>query len=1241
MYMTKNFKKIFLFLYFSSFVCNNLFAAPTAITIDSEVTGNYEVYDIDENTGEYVLITEGGKVSGNITNSTAYPYNPGHVDISNYNGEYDTKKNNTQIGTSDSYLDYVLASGSNTTLTISNPLYANRIALENSIINLNDSTANIQSFQIHNGVLDKQAGSTVNINVNYNDKNTTFGFWQDTLDKNMSIEKLNIADGKSLTLKNYAFADNVQLGNNSQIIITSDRDNSTDGVIRGNVFGTGLVVIDRDYNEFDTVFGSQGNSLSVLDVNSGYTLTLEAAEGYQNIAYIDELALDNNATLKLGNNSQLNGNIIGANNNIGNVIIDTNYNYANTNFGALNNKLSTLTINENSSLTLGTNKAYIDIIKLSNASSSLILETDSKVDGIITGAGSVNINTDYDSIGLYNTYFGTNTDNLQTLNINNSTLDLGNKAYVANLNLNGGSSALNINDGSGIDGTISGTGTVDLNIDYSTLNTDDTSIYNNTIFGTETTSLAELNINNGKMLTLGNTAYVDTLNLEDENTVLNLENAGILNGNIIGSGTANINANYSTIDNATSFGNSTTNLSTLNIKENTNLTLGNDAYVNKINLNDNSTLNLNDSSNIYGTIRGVGNNDSVNINTNFIGNNATYFGESGNSISNVNIASGASLSLQTNTYVDKFNMAASNSRSMGNISTLSFIANNGNLTINNSNGIAYNSNTSMPVLITLKNTSGNPNNEYINQLYDVSKRLNASDLGDLNIQNNNIYVNVIDKQSAVGTQFLIDSSGNPTSFAESAVAYEGLYKDLKLKTQYNSTTGATDLYLVVNDDRTPTLNDISQSALTSANVLNNLSFANRTQEQNALITNLQNISGKQEFFHALNELAPDSSGLNLQAPAQSIISAVANINKRLSYFRRMKFDSLTNNYNMSNLSRNDVKYYDDYFIKPYNENNVWIEGFIGNLHQDTKDNIFGYDADYYGGTIGYDVRVTPNFIFGASYTFNQIKANNLDNIKANRDDLDVITNNADLYFMLYNRLNYLTLNIGGGYSNYEQKRKIRFSNFDKTAKADYNGYSYHAGIEYGINFMLYNPLLENNDEPVNLRIINEVTGRTDRTRTINKQYNGRQIGRIRNFVMLTPKVSLTYGNIVVDDYTEKNADSANLNIKTKDYDYLDLNAGLDLTLSKGLTANTSLQTILNASINYGIINNKVELDARYVDTNETFKVYGFEPNDFTYNVGLTFNFSFYEKVDLGFSYNYLFADSFDGMEGRITLLWAF
>ena len=82
---------------------------------------------------------------------------------------------------------------------------------------------------------------------------------------------------------------------------------------------------------------------------------------------------------------------------------------------------------------------------------------------------------------MYNTYFGTNTDNLQTLNINNSTLDLGNKAYVANLNLNGGSSALNINDGSGIDGTISGTGTVDLNIDYSTLNTDDAAIYNNTI----------------------------------------------------------------------------------------------------------------------------------------------------------------------------------------------------------------------------------------------------------------------------------------------------------------------------------------------------------------------------------------------------------------------------------------------------------------------------------------------------------------------------------------------------------------------------------------------------------------------------------------------------------------------------------------------------------------------------------------------------------------------------------------
>lgn len=128
---------------------------------------------------------------------------------------------------------------------------------------------------------------------------------------------------------------------------------------------------------------------------------------------------------------------------------------------------------------------------------------------------------------------------------------------------------------------------------------------------------------------------------------------------------------------------------------------------------------------------------------------------------------------------------------------------------------------------------------------------------------------------------------------------------------------------------------------------------------------------------------------------------------------------------------------------------------------------------------------------------------------------------------------------------------------------------------------------------------------------------------------------------MIDDYTEKGADAANLIIKTKDYSSLDVNGGLALTLSRSLSKNTTFQTALNGFVSYAIVNNKVELDARYVDDDEVFKVYGIDPPDLTYNLGISFSFNFFDKMDLGLSYNYMFGDGFNGMIGRITFLWAF
>ena len=1247
--MFKIFKKyIFLALLINTFELK-VYARETNIT---STTGSQTVKDIylsdgnlDTTNSTWLNVTENGFINGTVTNSDTN--NPGHVDIRN---DYNTVKgsNSTTFGSSSSNLEYILVAGSSSSLTISNQIYVNNIYLENSTLQLNQNV-NISDISIHNGNLDKKGTSTIIINTNYN-QNTTFGYYQQDLVKNVSIYKIEITDGNSLTLNNYAYVDNMVLDSDSSTVTLNDNGKIIGNVI-GETSGSGTVVINTNYNQEYTKFGTESNKLGTIQINNNKNLTIKATNAYENNVYANSLKLNGTgSSLTIGDNGKIFGTISGT----GKVIIDTEYSGSvDTIFGTSSNKISSMEITSGNSINL-TNGAYIDKTNLLG-DSSLELNSGGSVTGSIYGTGSVNINMDYATAsstgsGSYATKFGNSaSEKLSTLNIkNNTVLTLGNAAYVDSLNLNTSSSKLAIGSGGTINGTVNdltnGSAVVDLNRNYDTA-------ANSTIFGTAGNSIGTLNVgtlSSSRNLALGNLAYINNVALNANLSNVTLSNDGGLMGAFTGNGTIVINKNYTTTygtaDTAnneynTEFGKSGSKINTVNVNAGMNLTLGTAAYLNSLNLNNNSILTLKDGSAISGTVYGTSTNSTVNVEGIFDGGslgsgNKAYFGSSEKSISQVNIGSNGSFALTTDSYIDKINVTASASTRAP---TLALKADNASLTLNNISNISYDDTNNIAVLITLKNTANDTNNEFMDQLYELLQLINnAGASKDFTVTNNNLYLDIMSKAQADGDRLLIDSSTNTDYFSEASLVYETIFKDLKLETAYNATTSATDLYLVVKMDRTPTINDVSQAAITSSNVIDSWKFIDRTINESILVSNLQNITNKQDFFHALRNLSPDVSGLNVKIPTQSIASAVGNIDKRLSYFRMMKFDSKTNNYNIKNLSKYDIKYYDDYFTKPYPENNVWMEAFAGNLHQDTVDNIFGYDANFYGATLGYDVRVNPEFVFGISYTFNQVNANDIDYVKSTRDDLKAMTNNVDLYFMFYNRWNYLTLNVGGSYNKYNQERKIKFYNFDKTAKADYNGYSYYGGVEYGFNILLFNnnKTLEKDKKKIK-------TKKNEKFKPVNKDLDSYIIGPINNFIMLTPKISLTYNNIMIDDYTEKGADAANLIIKTKDYSSLDVNGGLALTLSRSLSKNTTFQTALNGFVSYAIVNNKVELDARYVDDDEVFKVYGIDPPDLTYNLGISFSFNFFDKMDLGLSYNYMFGDGFNGMIGRITFLWAF
>lgn len=1058
------------------------------------------------------------------------------------------------------------------------------------------------------------------------------------------------------------------------------------GFLNGYVMGSGTVIIDMNYDNYNSTFStytqfgtSSSNVLANLTINSGRSLILN------NTAYITTTT--NNGTLTLNSGSFLAGTINGGTVNINTVY--NNWDGANyTVFGESGNAITSLNITSGNSLTLSnnayitntTNEGTLTLTRDTGITGAIItgnidttggttnIYTDDAIDGSIYGTGSVVIgnNTDYD----YNlTNFGTTTSALSSLTINSdSSLALRNSAYFDELlNLYGitNNGILYLYNGSNvqgnidtvgttyiytddaIDGAISGGGSVIIGngtdiVDY---------YYNQTFFGyISSDALNSLVINVNSSLTLDNYAYITTttnygiltLNSGSRITgdievktdgVVNIYTDDAINGSIYGDGSAVIgNGSVATdynYDN-THFGTLSNALASLKIITNSSLTLNNTAYIERT--RNYGTLNLNSGSFLTGIVNG----GTVNINTdynNLSGSNYTVFGESGDTITLLNIQNDGSLSLNNISYIDAINIYSESNTSYPSLSLIGDGISNISLNLNDAtSGINYKKDISgnptdfIGAVITLKNTTGDTNNEYMTQMYNLTQVLNNTAVDtSLDFSNNNLYLSILSRYVAVGTSFLIDSS---LDFSEASLTYEGIYLNLKLRIAGN------DLYLDVLNNRYPTTDVVSKATITAADVINNWTFSDETLHDMILVSNLQNIESDSDFYHALRDITPDVSGLNKEMAKKSLEISLSNVDKRLNTYRMMKFNSNSADYNMNRQKSKNIKYYEDYFTKPFNESNIWIEGFGGTLKQDDIENIYGYDATFTGFSLGYDIRVNNNFLFGLSYTFNQYDATNNDKVVATKDDMTGTTNNFDLYTMLYGKWAYLSLDAGGSYNEFKQQRKINFYNFDKIAKSDYRSYSYYGKSELGFNILLYKNA---NKEDT---IIKNLSFRTIEGNEYKKLKTYKK-GAVDNFIMLTPKVAATYGNIIIEDFKEKGADAADLDIETDDYEFLNISGGLSLSLNNTLSNGMLFRTVLNGYANNNIKNDKVELKARYEDDTEYFTVYGFETEKLTYNGGISFNLDFTENFGIGLGYDYIYSKETVGQLVRANMLIMF
>jgi outer membrane autotransporter protein len=136
---------------------------------------------------------------------------------------------------------------------------------------------------------------------------------------------------------------------------------------------------------------------------------------------------------------------------------------------------------------------------------------------------------------------------------------------------------------------------------------------------------------------------------------------------------------------------------------------------------------------------------------------------------------------------------------------------------------------------------------------------------------------------------------------------------------------------------------------------------------------------------------------------------------------------------------------------PLTEDNLWIKTFGSWADQDERSDISGYEADTQGLAIGADAAISDTTRLGLAFAYAQTNLDNDSRIAPQSADIDT--------FQLIGYGSYalapnteLNFQLDGGKNQTEGQRHMPFA--DATAKSDYDGYNFHAGVGIGHSLRL-------------------------------------------------------------------------------------------------------------------------------------------------------------------------------------------
>ena len=254
------------------------------------------------------------------------------------------------------------------------------------------------------------------------------------------------------------------------------------------------------------------------------------------------------------------------------------------------------------------------------------------------------------------------------------------------------------------------------------------------------------------------------------------------------------------------------------------------------------------------------------------------------------------------------------------------------------------------------------------------------------------------------------------------------------------------------------------------------------------------------------------------------------------------------------------------------QRNVWIKAISGTLEVDDSNSLAGYESDRDGFAFGIDRKVSPNWTLGAAVADSTSEA--MSRLSAGAHNLNM----DSIHFKLYataelDNAGLLNIQLGRGAVDYESVRTIHSG---QSARADYSGDYTSAAVE--------------------LSYAMEPSKKT----------------------LVMPYVSLDYGKVNVDAYTETGAGGMNLNVESQRYDSLIF--GLGLKAQHAISDSVVLSW--DTGVGFDKRSDAPETIARFTEGGPSFTTYGHDLDRVVKNAGLAANVKVFDSGQLSLRYDY-------------------